>query len=245
VRCAVLCIAFHSFHPLQKKHPLPLLSTTLPPNGTLNTGHHPLHFRVPCTHGTFLQYAPDSKRSPRPLPLFLSTHYPLAHSATSLYTVSMNKRTELWDEPAAARIIGLFSAVEGRNIYTHWQIGLPPFLMFGRYGAIFSLKVSAREIGYLEVLISSMNAQGLPKELTWSLAFTVSLEDSMRLSALFSIKGPEDQALRLVGYRHKDNGNRHLSGSWAGGTVRVTEKEFQHLSLLIGAVNEHGLPKGI
>lgn len=75
------------------------------------------------------------------------------------------------------------------------------------------------------------------------LAFTARLKDSMRLSALFSVKGPEDQALRLVGYQHKDNGKRHLSGSWIGGTVRVTEKEFQYLSLLIGAVNTHGLPK--
>jgi len=77
------------------------------------------------------------------------------------------------------------------------------------------------------------------------LAFTASLKDSMRLSALFSIEGPEDQALRLVGYQHKDNGNRHLSGSWIGGTVRVTEKEFQYLYPLIEAINTHGLPKGI
>ena len=77
------------------------------------------------------------------------------------------------------------------------------------------------------------------------LAFTASLKDSMRLSALFSIKGPEDQALRLVGYQHKYNGKYYMSGSWLRGTARATEKEFQHLSLLIGAVNEHGLPKGI
>ena len=75
------------------------------------------------------------------------------------------------------------------------------------------------------------------------LAFTANLKDSMRLSALFSVKGPEDQALRLVGYQHKDTGKHHLSGSWAGGTVRVTKKELQHLYLLIGAVNENGLPK--
>jgi len=75
------------------------------------------------------------------------------------------------------------------------------------------------------------------------LAFTASLKDSMRLSALFSIKGPEGQALKLVGYRHSDNGKHFLSGSWAGGMARATEKEFQYLSLLIGAVNTHGLPK--
>ena len=77
------------------------------------------------------------------------------------------------------------------------------------------------------------------------IAFTASLKDSMRLSALFCIKGPEDQALRLVGYRHKDTGNHHLSGSWPCVAARVTEKEFQYLSLLIGAVNEHGLPREI
>lgn len=77
------------------------------------------------------------------------------------------------------------------------------------------------------------------------IAFTASLKDSMRLSALFSIKGPEDQALLLVVYRHLNNGKHFLSGSWAMGMARATEKEFQYLSLLIGAVNEHGLPKGI
>ena len=163
MRCAVLCIAFHSSHPLSKSHPPPLPPTTLPPTGTLNTEHHPLHLRVPCTHGTFLQHAPDSKRSPRPPPLFLSTHHPLAHSATSLYTVCMNSRTELWDESAASRVIGLFSAVEGRNIYTNWQAGLPPYLVFGKYGAIFSLKVSARDFAHLTALISAMNTYGLPK----------------------------------------------------------------------------------
>lgn len=75
------------------------------------------------------------------------------------------------------------------------------------------------------------------------IAFTASLKDSMRLSALFCIKGPEGQALRLVGYQHKDNGKYYMSGSWLRGMSRVTEKEFQHLSLLIGAVNEHGLPR--
>ena len=77
------------------------------------------------------------------------------------------------------------------------------------------------------------------------LAFTASMADSMRLSALFCPRGPEDQALRLVGYRHKNNGNYFVSGSWPKGTSRATEKEFQYLSLLIGAVNAHGLPKGI
>lgn len=74
------------------------------------------------------------------------------------------------------------------------------------------------------------------------LAFTASLKDSMRLSALFCARGPESQALRLVGYRHKNNGNYFVSGSWPR-AARATEKEFQYLSLLIGAVNTHGLPK--
>lgn len=77
------------------------------------------------------------------------------------------------------------------------------------------------------------------------IAFTASPKDSMRLSALFCPRGPEEQALRLVGYRHSDDGRHFMSGSWPKGTSKVTEKEFQYLSLLIGAVNEHGLPKGI
>lgn len=79
-----------------------------------------------------------------------------------------NRRTELWDGSAAARVIGLFSAKEGRNIYTSWQLELPPFLVFGRYGAMFSLKVSARDFEHLTALISAMNTHGLPKELTWN-----------------------------------------------------------------------------
>lgn len=77
------------------------------------------------------------------------------------------------------------------------------------------------------------------------LAFTASLKDSMRLSALFCPRGPEDQALCLVGYRHSDNGRHFMSGSWPRGTARVTEKEFQYLSLLIGAINDHGLPEAL
>lgn len=78
-------------------------------------------------------------------------------------TEAFNRRTELWDESAASRVIGLFSAVEGRNIYAHWQAELPPYLMFGRYGAMFSLKVSAREFEHLTALISAINSHGLPK----------------------------------------------------------------------------------
>ena len=90
----------------------------------------------------------------------------------------MNRRTELWDESAASRVISLFSAVEGRNIYTSWKLELPPFLVFGRYGAMFSLKVSAREFQHLTALISAINSNGLPdgvshthglpKEPTWN-----------------------------------------------------------------------------
>lgn len=75
----------------------------------------------------------------------------------------MNRRTELWDESAAARVIGLFSAVEGRNIYTSWKLELPPCLMFGRYGAMLSLKIGGREFAHLTHLISAMNTDGLPK----------------------------------------------------------------------------------
>lgn len=80
----------------------------------------------------------------------------------------MNRRTELWDESAASRVISLFSAVEGRNIYTSWKLKLPPFLVFGRYGAMFSLKVSARDFEHLTALISAINSNGLPKEPTWN-----------------------------------------------------------------------------
>ena len=83
-------------------------------------------------------------------------------------TEVLNRRTWLWDESAAARVIGLFSAVEGRNIYTHWQLTFSPRLTFGRYGDTLSLKVSAREFEHLTALISAMNTHGLPKELTWS-----------------------------------------------------------------------------
>lgn len=74
-----------------------------------------------------------------------------------------NRRTELWDESAAARVIGLFSAVEGRNICTSWQLGFRPCLVFGRYGAMLSLTVSAREFSHLSLLIGAVNNHGLPK----------------------------------------------------------------------------------
>ncbi len=77
------------------------------------------------------------------------------------------------------------------------------------------------------------------------IAFTTRMSDSMRLSALFCPRGPEGQALRLVGYWDKGSGKYYVSGSWVGGTARATEKEFQYLSLLIGAVNSQGLPEGI
>lgn len=74
----------------------------------------------------------------------------------------MNRRTELWDESAASRVIGLFSAVEGRNIYTSWKLELPPYLVFGRHGAMFSIKIRARDLAHLTALISAINSYGLP-----------------------------------------------------------------------------------
>lgn len=77
------------------------------------------------------------------------------------------------------------------------------------------------------------------------LAFTSSMDDSMRLSDLFSASGRGSERLRLVVYRHLDNGKHFLSGCWFGGQIQVSAREFSHLSLLIGAINKHGLPKGI
>ena len=77
------------------------------------------------------------------------------------------------------------------------------------------------------------------------LAFTASMADSMRLSDLFSASDRRSEGLRLVAYRHLDNGKHFLSGCWWGGQVQVSAREFSHLSLLIGAVNTHGLPKEI
>lgn len=67
---------------------------------------------------------------------------------------------------ASARLSAMFvdrEVLEEERLVLSVHDAFEPYLMFGRYGAMFSLKVSASESRHICLLFREINTHGLPK----------------------------------------------------------------------------------